>query len=76
MNRDLFYEWSINNEHFNELYDNWVKSEYDRKLSPSIDRINSNDGYTLNNIRWITHSENSKLGSISRHNRFNVKMEL
>lgn len=67
LNRDSFYEWSINNEHFNKLYDNWVKSEYDRKLSPSIDRINSNDGYTLGNIRWITHSENSRLGSISRH---------
>ena len=68
LDRQSFYEWSLTNEDFNRIYDGWLKSEYDRKLSPSIDRIDSNKGYTLNNIRWITHSENSRLGSLSRHN--------
>lgn len=66
--RDKFYSWSLNNCNFNELYKIWVKNDYCRKLSPSIDRINVNKGYTEGNIRWITHSENSRLGAIRKKN--------
>jgi len=41
------------------LYNNWVKNNYIRTMCPSIDRINNNKGYMLDNIRWITQSENS-----------------
>lgn len=69
LDRGEFYKWSKSDRDFNKLYNDWVKSDYDRKLSPSIDRIDSCDGYVLGNMRWITHSENSRLGSINRWNR-------
>lgn len=59
VSKEEFYEWSNNNKIFLILYKNWVNSNYDRKLSPSIDRITSYKGYTLDNMQWLTHSENS-----------------
>jgi hypothetical protein len=55
-----FYEWSKQSVEFNKLFDEWVDSSYNRKLSPSIDRIDADKGYIKENIRWTTHSENSK----------------
>jgi hypothetical protein len=66
LDRDIFYEWAKNDEDYKRLFNSWVNSEYERKLSPSIDRIDSTKGYVLGNIRFITHSENSKLGNISK----------
>jgi len=60
--RKDFYNWSSADENFNTLYEAWVESGYDRKLSPSIDRIDTSAGYTIGNIRWVTHSENSRGG--------------
>ena len=61
-----FYEWSLNNKSFKKLFNIWVKSNYDRKLCPTVDRIDSLIGYELSNMEWITHSENSRRGAISR----------
>ena len=66
ISRDEFYSWSLADEMYNQLYDAWGASGYSRKLSPSVDRIDSTKGYCLDNIRWVTHSENSRLGSISK----------
>jgi len=60
--RQDFYDWSLSDEGFNSVYESWVASEYDRKMSPSIDRIDTGKGYTIGNIRWVTHSENSRAG--------------
>lgn len=53
-----FKTWLFNQPNFQELYDNWVNSGYDKKLIPSPDRLNDNLPYTLNNIRLITWAEN------------------
>ena len=52
-------------ESFDKLYDDWVSSGFDKKLSPSIDRVDTSKGYTLDNMRWLTHSENSSIGARS-----------
>lgn len=67
LDRDIFYEWAFNSEKFKELYSQYVFSGFDRKLAPSVDRIDSSKGYELTNMEWVTHSENSRRGSISRH---------
>lgn len=66
LDKERFYEISLNDPSYNLLFDNWVVSGYDRKISPSVDRIDTTKGYEEGNIRWITHSLNSKLGSQSR----------
>ena len=67
LSRDLFYAFSKSNQEFLQLFSQWEQANYDRKLTPSIDRKFSNQGYTLENIQWITHSENSRKGALSRH---------
>lgn len=61
-----FYNFSLNDSNFHKLFLEWESSNYSRKLTPSIDREISTEGYNLKNIRWITHSENSRLGALSR----------
>jgi len=65
LNRDLFYEWANNQLQFHALFDMWTASGYDRKLTPTVDRIDSSKGYELSNMEWVTHSENSRRGAIS-----------
>jgi hypothetical protein len=64
--REDFYNWSLADREFNRLFEVWVKAGYNKKLSPSIDRKDTSKGYTKDNMRWLTHSENSRLGSINR----------
>jgi hypothetical protein len=61
-----FLSWVDSSCSFYILYKRWVKSNYSRKLCPTVDRLDSTLGYTLCNMQWITHSENSRKGSISR----------
>ena len=68
LDRDLFYDWAFNNETFNYLFKEWTDNGYNRKLTPSVDRIDSSKGYFLENMEWVTHSENSRRGNISRFN--------
>lgn len=65
--REEFYKWALNDQNFRTLYVTWGQSGYDRKLTPSINRIDSNEGYDPDNIEWLTHSENSRLGAINRN---------
>jgi hypothetical protein len=59
LDRDTFYEWALNHPDFTQMFDDWVASGHDRKLTPTVDRIDSSNGYVLNNMRWLTHSVNS-----------------
>lgn len=69
LSREEFYDWSINSSSFHSLFSDWEVSKYDRKLTPSVDRINPEQGYETSNMEWVTHSENSSRGSISRHRK-------
>lgn len=64
--KEEFYQWALDNIAFNELFACWVVLGYSRVASPSIDRIDSTKGYEKGNIRWLTHSQNSQLGALSR----------
>lgn len=66
MDRDEFYSWAKASHEFHRLFADWEDSEYDRKLTPSVDRIDSSCGYSIENIEWVTHSENSRRGSVSK----------
>lgn len=60
--RDDFYRWANRSRKFKTLYKNWVENNYDRKLTPSVDRVNPKIGYIPTNMEWVTHSENSRRG--------------
>jgi hypothetical protein len=66
LDRSEFYEWALSSKEFHDMYEAWKQSDYDRKLAPTVDRIDSSKGYTIDNMEWVTHSENSRRGAISQ----------
>lgn len=69
LDKESFYQWALADAAFFSLYNAYVDSGYQMKLAPSIDRIDSSKGYTFDNIRWLSHSENSRNGNYSRFNK-------
>lgn len=66
LDKEEFYSWSLNNESFKTLFDQYIKSNYSRKLAPSVDRVDSSDGYHLKNMEWVTMSENSRRAALKK----------
>ncbi len=64
--RDAFVSWAKNHPDFLNLYKQWFTSKFDRRLTPSINRMNSNKGYILGNIEWVTNSQNCGLSGAVR----------
>lgn len=69
LTRSEFYEWAMSCPVFHKLFEDWEGSGYDRKLAPSVDRIDSKKGYTVDNMEWVTHSENSRRGAMGRRSQ-------
>ncbi len=61
--RDVFINWGKNHPDFLSIYKRWVTSNFDRKLTPSVNRMNSSKGYTLDNMEWMTNSQNCGLSA-------------
>lgn len=66
LDREEFYQWAMGHPIFHRLFTVWRESGYERKLCPTVDRIDPERGYELDNMQWITHSENSSRGALSR----------
>jgi mannose-6-phosphate isomerase class I len=66
MEKEEFLNWATKDKMFNKIFEEWEKGGYKLVDSPSIDRLNTQDGYVMGNIFFSTHSENSRAGSISR----------
>lgn len=72
--RDVFKMWAKNHPDFLSLYKRYVMNGFDIKLAPSVNRIDSNKGYTLDNMEWMTHSQNCGLaGSVKKMNNQETK---
>jgi hypothetical protein len=65
LDRQPFYDWAWASSEFHSLFKAWEESNYARVLCPTVDRIDSDKGYILSNMEWVTHSENSRRGSVS-----------
>jgi hypothetical protein len=66
MPREEFYKFSKGDRAFMRLWRDWVACGYTRVLSPSVNRIDPRRGYEIGNVEWLTQSENSRLGGVSR----------
>lgn len=65
LSKEEFYAWAYFDKQFHKLFEEYEKSGYEQRLAPSVDRINPDIGYTLDNMEFITHSENSRRGALS-----------
>jgi len=59
-----FLNANMGNTEFLKLFKNWTAHGYIRKLAPSVNRIDSSKGYTLDNMEWVTMSQNSVLANV------------
>lgn len=60
LSKEIFYKWAQNNKQFLKLYNEYKESGYKFKLTPTVDRLDPEKHYILNNMEWVTHSENSR----------------
>ena len=74
--REDFYSWAMASNAFHQLFDGWVASGYQCGESPSVDRIDANEGYVLGNMRWLTHRENSRLTCRNKTTQPDVELPL
>ncbi len=63
--KEEFKDWLFNHERFEELYQNWVNSDYDKWLRPSPDRIRDLEPYSFDNLELKTWAENNEDGRFS-----------
>lgn len=61
--KEKFYNWSLNNNEFHYLFKQWQESDYQRRLTPSVDRIDSRKGYSLDNMEWVPFYINCSRGA-------------
>jgi hypothetical protein len=53
-------EWCFSQPLFNDLYNDWVKSDYNRWLRPSCDRTDDYQGYSLDRLQLMTWDKNKQ----------------
>lgn len=70
LDKEEFYEFAAHSPMFLVLWEGYVSKDYDRKVAPTVDRIDSSKGYTLDNMQWVTHSVNSSRGARSKYNAY------
>lgn len=58
--QEEFMAWSLSDNTFKEVWFQWKTSGYEYRLTPSIDRIDNDAGYTLDNMQWLTVSDNTR----------------
>ena len=61
LSKEEWLAWCYDDENYKvfiSLYNNWVQHNFERKLAPSIDRKDSNLWYVVDNLQWLTLSEN------------------
>ena len=61
-------QWLFNDTDFVTKYNDWVNSNYNKNKKPSVDRINPNKGYTLDNIQLLTWENNKRKGHLDIKN--------
>jgi len=67
--KEKFYQWAMAQSAFHSLFIDYESSGYERRLAPSVDRINSDKGYHVKNMEFVTMSENSRRGTLSRFSK-------
>ena len=57
--QDELKDWLFKQLNFNELYQQWEKSNFKKDFAPSCDRIDDYKGYSLDNIKLTYWKKNS-----------------
>lgn len=64
-----FQDRFLEDKKFNRLYTEWIKSNFQKQLKPSLDRINNKKEYTIKNTQMLNWAENRYKQSMEGRNR-------
>jgi hypothetical protein len=73
--REEFYNLALNSEQLKTVFIQWQESGYKSDFAPTVDRIINERGYALNNIQFLSKSDNSKKSHIQRRKKQGGKNE-
>lgn len=62
LSKNEWNNWCYKEENYKKFmiyYNKWVQSNFKKRLAPSIDRINNKIGYKVENLQWLSQSENA-----------------
>lgn len=66
-------DWALSQKKFHDLHRAWDESEHNKWMTPSFDRINDYEPYTLANLQIVTWKENCQKGHDDARNGINNK---
>lgn len=72
-NLEELKRWIYSQPNFDDLYQAWAESGFDKKKTPSCDRLSDYHPYSLSNLRLTTWSINDARGRADRRNGINNK---
>lgn len=72
----LFLHEFAQHKKFNRLFDEWVRSGYQKNFKPSIDRINHHLPYLKTNIQWLSWGDNRHKQTMERRCRKGSVLQL
>jgi len=55
-------DWLFAQQNWKDIWSAYAASGFDKRLAPSIDRLNNKKGYDLDNIELVTWEENDRRG--------------
>jgi len=58
--------WVLSQPNFEQLYSDWVASDYDKMMIPSCDREDDDLPYTLDTLTLMTWEENDDKGRVAK----------
>lgn len=58
----VFYRFVRENKEYDKIFKTWQEHNYWHSLSPTIDRIDNDGDYSLDNIQILTRMDNTKKG--------------
>lgn len=61
--KEQLTEFCLLDVSYRAIFKEWEASGFRRQLSPSVDRINNDGDYSLDNIQILTHADNGRKGS-------------
>lgn len=71
--RQDFFNFALSNQQYKQLYDNWILNNKEYRLTPSIDRIDATKPYILNNIQFLSVSDNAKKRNLEYPKGYKIK---
>lgn len=58
-----FYELAAKDRTYKKLFKQWEESDFDIRMTPTLDRVNAKKGYIAGNLQFLTYTDNVVKGN-------------